>query len=50
MTNATDGMGAPARMTWQRPAIVRMGAADAEGTTPMTMLPDATRPARMMGS
>lgn len=50
MTSSNHEAGARVRMAWQRPAIVRMGAADAEGTTAMSMIPDATRPNRMMGS
>lgn len=46
MTNSNN----TGRMAWQRPAVVRMGAADAEGNTRMTMLQDAVRPNRMMGS
>lgn len=38
------------RMTWQRPTIVRMGAADAEGNVMMSMNTDALNPRRMMGS
>lgn len=37
-------------MPWQRPTVVRMGAADAEGSTRMSMLTDADNPRRMMGS
>jgi hypothetical protein len=50
MTEPYETSAASARMTWQRPTLVRMGAADAEGNTMMSMLPDATRPNRMMGS
>ncbi len=50
MTNSDNATGMAGRMAWQRPAVVRMGAADAEGTTMMSMMPDATRPNRMMGS
>ncbi|WP_162792257.1 hypothetical protein [Novosphingobium sp. P6W] len=50
MANSNNTMGTSGRMTWQRPAVVRMGAADAEGTTMMSMITDSTLPRRMMGS
>jgi len=50
MTNFDNTTGSSGRMAWQRPAVVRMGAADAEGTVMMSMTTDSTRPNRMMGS
>jgi hypothetical protein len=50
MTYSEDTTSPSGRMTWQRPSLVRMGAADAEGTTRMSMLTDAARPRRMMSS
>ncbi|MBF7010230.1 hypothetical protein QUC32_11170 [Novosphingobium resinovorum] len=42
--------GVSGRLSWQRPSVVRMGAADAEGNTMMSMVTDTLRPRRMMGS
>lgn len=50
MRNSEETVGLADRMVWQRPAVVRMGAADAEGNVMMSMITDATRPRRMMGS
>lgn len=50
MANSNTPAGTPDRMVWQRPTVVRMGAADAEGNTAMSMLTDELRPRRMMGS
>lgn len=50
MNNSVVNKELPSRMTWQRPTLVRMGAADAEGTQMMSMVTDADTPRRMMGS
>jgi len=50
MANSENSAGVSGRLSWQRPSVVRMGAADAEGNTMMSMVTDTLRPRRMMGS